>query len=156
MRDIRSNWQGLEALLGRVDTWPARADLEREVVDPVLSSPAATGFRCADLPAELRTPALSQLLADIDQRIAQRDAVLEGQFDVRLRELGERAGELVSLGRLREAERTWQGALDRFGDGIEHPVPARWSAALRGRIEMKLEERRRPALERLQDRKSVV
>ncbi|MEY3161138.1 MAG: Serine/threonine-protein kinase PknB [Planctomycetota bacterium] len=150
VRDIRSNWQGLEALLGRVDTWPARADLEREVVDPVLSSPAATGFRCADLPAELRTPALSQLLADIDQRIAQRDAVLEGQFDVRLRELGERAGELVSLGRLREAERTWQGALDRFGDGIEHPVPARWSAALRGRIEMKLEERRRPALERLQ------
>lgn len=144
VRGVRADWRELESLLGAPATWPARSDLERAVVDPALF--AATGFRCTDLPAELRTPAFSQLLAEVDGRLARRDEVLEGQFDVQLRELGERAGELVSRGRLRDAVREWEGALDRFGDGVERPVPARWSVPLRSRIEGKLESRRAPAL----------
>lgn len=148
VREVRTGWPELEARFAAVEAWPSRADVERQSLDPLLLR--ATGFRCADLPPELRTDALAQLLDDVDGCLAQRDRVLAGEFVVHLRETGERAEDLFVRGRLREAARAWQAALEEFGDGRARPVPGRWSESLRADLEGRLDAVRTRALERVE------
>lgn len=144
VREVRTGWTALERTLESVSVWPSRAEVERSSIDPLLLR--STGFRCADLPGELRTQSLAQLLADLDSSLSKRDRVLEEQFIVHLRELSTRAAGMVSHGRLREAAELWEGALESFGDGVAQPVPARWPVALRSGLEGRLQELRAPAL----------
>jgi tRNA A-37 threonylcarbamoyl transferase component Bud32 len=119
-----AGWAELAAWLRDPQVWPDRQRLERERLGPRLSVTA--GVTLGQLPPQVRTLRLDELLARFERELAQRDHELLFRFEHFLAApMPARAEERVRAGDFAAAERLWRDALAAFFDGVRQPLPER-------------------------------
>mgnify|MGYP001354296011 CR=1 FL=1 len=117
-------WAELAAWLRDPLAWPDRARVAGERIAPRLA--AAAGVTLGQLPAQVRTLRLDELLDRIARELTLRDQELLQRFELFLTSpLPARADERVRAGDFAAAERLWRDARTTFFDGVRQPLPER-------------------------------
>ncbi|MBL9079474.1 MAG: protein kinase [Planctomycetes bacterium] len=140
-----ADWPDLAGWLRDPLVWPDRARVERERVQPRLA--AATGIAPGQVPPQVRTLRLDELLGRIERELVERDQELLRRFELHLTSpLPARADERVRAGDFVTAERLWRDAVPGFFDGVRQPLPERLAAATAQRMGDLYERARRGAV----------
>jgi tRNA A-37 threonylcarbamoyl transferase component Bud32 len=130
---LGEQWPELAAWLHDPLLWPDRARCERERIAPRLRDTA--GVELGQLPPQVRTLRLDELLARVDRELAQRDQEVLRRFEAWLGSaLPARVDERVRAGDFAAAERLWRDAALTFFDGVRLPLPERLSAVVAQRV----------------------
>ncbi len=141
---LGEQWAALAAWLRDPQLWPDRPQCERERIAPPLL--AAAGVVLGQLPPQVRTLRLEELLARVDRELAERDQELLLRFEHYLGSpLPARVDERVRAGDFAAAERLWRDAVVTYFDGVRLPLPERLNGATAQRVTDLHERARRSA-----------
>ncbi|MBL8730534.1 MAG: protein kinase [Planctomycetes bacterium] len=142
---LGEQWPELAAWLRDPLQWPDRQRCERERIAPRLRDTA--GVELGQLPPQVRTLRLDELLARVDRELVQRDQELLRRFETHLESaLPARVDERVRAGDFAAAERLWRDAIGMFFDGVRQPLPERLSGVVAQRVTDLVDRARRAAL----------
>jgi tRNA A-37 threonylcarbamoyl transferase component Bud32 len=138
-------WPQLSAWLRDPLVWPDRPRCERERIAPPLLEQA--GVVLGQMPPQVRTLRLDELLARVDRELSLRDQELLLRFETLLASvLPARADERVRAGDFAAAERLWRDAVVTFFDGVRMPLPERLTGGVAQRVGDLHERAQRAAL----------
>lgn len=131
-------WSELQTWLRDASIWPDRQRCERERIAPLLRERAGVVF--GQLPPQIRTLRIDELLGAVDRELAQRDRELVARFEIFLAStLPARVEERLRASDFAMAERLWTNSLVMFCDGVRLPLPEKLAPAIATRLgEMRL------------------